>query len=109
MTDVSNGTKWIGTQHWAEGDTTKVLVAAELAGLETVAVEVVPFVEWLPAFEHPTRALYLFGPEDGSIPEDALDMCRRKVMIPQLYAKVCLNLASAVNVVLYDRMSKGMR
>ena len=32
-----------------------------------VAIELRPNAEALPAFVHPEKALYIFGPEDGSI------------------------------------------
>ena len=68
-----------------------------------VAVELVPGATPLPAFVHPERALYVFGPEDGSLPPAMLARCARVVSIPGAY---CLNLAAAVTVVLYDRAAK---
>ena len=68
-----------------------------------VAVELRPGCEQLPEFEHPENAVYLFGPEDGSIKSVFLQHCHRFVVIPSQH---CLNLAAAVNVVLYDRMIK---
>lgn len=55
----------------------------------------------LPVFRHPRTALYVFGPENGSLPRPDGDMPR--VVIPSAW---CLNLAAAVNVVLYDRTTK---
>ena len=54
-------------------------------------------------FQHPERAFYIFGPEDGSIPENVLDRCK---FILKINTKVCMNLAATVNVVLYDRHLK---
>lgn len=71
-----------------------------------VAVEIVEGAHPLPAFVHPERALYIFGPEKGSIPDDILAKCKYKVFIPTLD---CMNLAATVNVVLYDRMAKGKK
>jgi tRNA(Leu) C34 or U34 (ribose-2'-O)-methylase TrmL len=68
-----------------------------------VAVELRPGCEQLPQFDHPEDAVYLFGPEDGILPEVYLRLCHRFVAIP---ARHCLNLASAVTAVLYDRQSK---
>jgi tRNA(Leu) C34 or U34 (ribose-2'-O)-methylase TrmL len=68
-----------------------------------VAVEVRRHSESLTVFEHPERAVYVFGPEDGSIPQGVLRLCHRFVHIP---AHHCLNLAASVNVVLYDRRAK---
>lgn len=69
-----------------------------------VAVEVRENAERLPDFEHPIDAVYVFGPEDGSLDRGILSFCHRFVVIP---STSCLNLAAAVNVVLYDRLSKS--
>ena len=72
---------------------------------ECVAVAVERVVEAmpLPEFEHPERAMYLFGPENGSLDETMLERCTHVVSIP---GHECSNLAAAVNVVLYDRIAK---
>ena len=54
-------------------------------------------------FCHPERAFYIFGPEDGSVPEHIQSQCGNVVCIPMEY---CMNLAATVNVVLYDRAAK---
>jgi tRNA(Leu) C34 or U34 (ribose-2'-O)-methylase TrmL len=72
-------------------------------GVTPVAVEIRETSEQLPTFEHPDNPLYVFGPEDGSIPSVVLRHCHRFVMIPTAH---CLNLATAVTTVLYDRMAK---
>ncbi len=68
-----------------------------------VAVEVNPSAVQLPHFEHPENALYVFGPEDGSVPSSVLRHCHSVVIIPTAH---CLNLATAVATVLYDRRMK---
>ena len=68
-----------------------------------MAVELRPNAESLVDFEHPDEATYVFGPEDGSLPKGILSVCHRFVVIPTPH---CLNLAAAVNVVLYDRRLK---
>lgn len=68
-----------------------------------VAIEVRENAEPLHQFEHPENALYVFGPEDGSIPKVYLRHCHRFVVIPTRH---CLNLAMAVGTVLYDRIAK---
>lgn len=72
-------------------------------GYTPVAVEVRENAERLPNFVHPENALYIFGPEDGSLDRGILSACHRFVVIP---ATSCLNLAASVNVVLYDRLMK---
>lgn len=68
-----------------------------------VAVELRPNSENLVDFDHPPNALYVFGPEDGSIPQVTLRHCHRFVVIP---TKHCVNLAAAVYIMLYDRLLK---
>jgi tRNA(Leu) C34 or U34 (ribose-2'-O)-methylase TrmL len=70
-----------------------------------VAVELVDGARPLPEYTHPDRALYIFGPEDGSLDKEIRDWCEDVVYIP---TTGCMNLAATVNVVLYDRMAKGL-
>ena len=65
-----------------------------------VAVEVSPTAEPLATFTHPENAVYVFGPEDGSIPKVARRFCHRFVILPSDH---CLNLAAAVSCVLMHR------
>lgn len=78
----------------------------EKGGYTPVAVEVSDNAEQLPTFVHPYRALYVFGPEDGSIERGTLTACHRFLTIPSA-TRTPLNLAAAVNLVLYDRFIKG--
>ncbi len=80
-------------------------VLAETSGTP-VAVEICQGAEPLTTFEHPDDAVYVFGPEDGSISKAIRYVCHRFVVIPTAH---CLNLAAAVNVVLYDRRVKRQR
>jgi len=73
-------------------------------GCVPVAVEVHPDAVPLTEYEHPERAFYIFGPEDGSLKKSVTDWCRDIVVIP---THGCMNLAATVNVVLYDRMLKA--
>lgn len=68
-----------------------------------VAVEFREGAQDISGFTHPEAAVYVFGPEDGSIPSYILRHCHSIIRIPSRH---CLNLAAAVNVVLYDRVSK---
>jgi len=70
------------------------------AGTVPVAVEVHPGAEIMTYFEHPDNAVYVFGPEDGSLPRGLLTACHRVIIIPSDH---CLNLASAVSCVLMHR------
>lgn len=72
-------------------------------GVVPVAIELLPNSECLYDFEHPEKAVYVFGPEDGSIDSVSRRHCHRFLSIPM---KHCANLAAAVYMVLYDRMFK---
>ena len=72
-----------------------------------VAVDLVKGAIPLPEYEHPERAFYVFGPENGTLGRSVTSWCRDRVMVPM--ASGCMNLAATVNVVLYDRMLKVMR
>lgn len=84
---------------WAEQ-----LLAVLPAQAVPVAVELVEGATPLPTYRHPPQAFYLFGPEDGSLPQALVDQCRDVIYIPTCG---CLNLAATVNVVLYDRLAKS--
>jgi tRNA(Leu) C34 or U34 (ribose-2'-O)-methylase TrmL len=71
--------------------------------LTKIAIELVEGATPLPLFVHPEEALYIFGPEDGSIDQDVVDQCDHVVYIPTIG---CMNLAATVNVLLYDRLAK---
>ena len=73
--------------------------------VEVVCVEFVEGAVPLPSFVHPQRALYIFGPEDGSIAQDLIDKAGSVVFVPTIG---CMNLAATVNVVLYDRLVKEL-
>lgn len=75
-------------------------------GAVPVAVDLVEGAESLIEFEHPRSAFYIFGAEDNTLGKRILDWCPRRVMVPTIG---CMNLAAAVNVVLYDRMAKRAR
>lgn len=68
-----------------------------------VGVEMTDDAERLESFDHPERAVYLLGPEDGSLSKAALSVCQKVVRFESAY---CLNVASAGTVVLYDRQAK---
>lgn len=71
-----------------------------------IAVDLVPGAVSLADYVHPERAFYIFGPEDGTLGAETLQLCRDRVMIPTAY---CLNLAITVGTVLYDRQAKLIR
>ena len=70
-----------------------------------VAVDLLDGARSLSEYKHPERAIYFFGPEDGTLGKRITDRCRDKIMIP---TNGCMNLAATVNVVMYDRLAKAM-
>jgi tRNA(Leu) C34 or U34 (ribose-2'-O)-methylase TrmL len=72
-------------------------------GAVPVVIEINDRARSLPAFTHPERAFYIFGPEDGSVRKSIVERCPHVVQVP---TNGCMNLAATVNVVLYDRMIK---
>lgn len=73
-------------------------------GTRIVCVELVEGATPLPNFVHPEQALYVFGPEDGSIDQELVDRADAVVYVPTIG---CMNLAATVNVLLYDRLAKS--
>jgi len=80
-------------------------ICDSIPGVQPVAIELRPGAESLVDFVHPEDGapVYVFGPEDGSLPGAILKRCHRFVVIPSYE---CLNLATSVAAVLYDRMAK---
>lgn len=71
-----------------------------------VCVDLIQGATPLPAFNHPEKALYIFGPEDGTIDQKVVDRADFVVFVPTVG---CMNLAASVNVLLYDRLAKSAR
>jgi len=68
-----------------------------------VAVDILSGAQNLIDYEHPQRAFYIFGPEDGTLDNEILSWCEDIIYVPTRY---CMNLAATVNVILYDRLAK---
>ena len=97
-TDTKSTTSTIPLLHVAD------LVEGLPEPMKIVCVELAEGATLLTEFIHPDHALYIFGPEDGSIPQDIINAADSGVYIPTLG---CMNLAATVNVVLYDRLAKS--
>ena len=65
-----------------------------------VGVEMLDAATFLPTFRHPRRAVYVFGPEKGSLSPELVAQCNFLVKIP---TKFCINVAMAGAIVMYDR------
>jgi tRNA(Leu) C34 or U34 (ribose-2'-O)-methylase TrmL len=72
--------------------------------LDIICIEFAENAIALPAYRHPHNALYIFGPEDGTISQNIIDRADAVVYVPTVG---CMNLAATVNVVLYDRLAKS--
>ena len=80
------------------------LLGTLAAEVKVVCVELVEGATALPEFVHPEQAIYIFGPEDSSIPQTMVDRADEVVYVPTIG---CMNLAATVNVLLYDRLAKS--
>ena len=65
-----------------------------------VGVELVDSSINLPNFYHPKRAVYVLGPEDGSLAPETISACDYIIKIP---TKFCINVGLAAAIVMYDR------
>ena len=72
--------------------------------MQIICVELTEGATPLPTYQHPDKALYIFGPEDSSISQQIIDKAHAVVYVPTIG---CMNLAASVNVVLYDRLAKS--
>lgn len=80
------------------------LIGAVTENMKIVCVEFALNAIPLPEYEHPEHALYIFGPEDGSIDQAIIDQADDVVYVPTVG---CMNLSASVNVLLYDRLVKA--
>ncbi|MGB5445481.1 MAG: RNA methyltransferase [Psychromonas sp.] len=76
----------------------------EHGDIKIICVDLIEGATPLPNFTHPEKALYIFGPEDGTIKQAIVNQADAVVYIPTVG---CMNLAATVNVVLYDRLAKS--
>ena len=72
--------------------------------IKIVCVEFAENAIPLPQYRHPPNAFYIFGPEDGTISQQLIDRADAVIYVP---TNGCMNLSAAVNVVLYDRLTKS--
>jgi tRNA(Leu) C34 or U34 (ribose-2'-O)-methylase TrmL len=72
-----------------------------------VAVEVVPGAQDITWFTHPEGAVYVFGPEDGTLSAGILSACHQFLVLPSDGSP--LNLSVAVGWVLGDRRAQRIR
>jgi len=82
----------------------ETLIGNLLPGQKIVCVDLVEGAIPLPEFTHPDNAVYIFGPEDGTIAQEVINSADAVVYVPTIG---CMNLAASVNVLLYDRLAKS--
>lgn len=87
--------------HWPDADAFWQNIPM---GCVPVAVEIAkqsrPIIGW----RHPEAAVYILGPEDGSLPPEVMERCRDVVQLPGYH---CFNVAVAGALVMYDRIQKA--
>lgn len=81
--------------------TARDFVEALPKGCRRIAVELCDDAEPVEKFVHPEQAVYILGPEDGSVPKSIQEQCHAKIVIP---GRFCLNQAVAGSIVMYDRV-----
>ena len=72
--------------------------------VQIVCVEFAENAIPLTEYQHPDKAFYIFGPEDGTLSQELIDKADAVLYIPTVG---CMNLAATVNVLLYDRLLKS--
>jgi len=85
---------------------TEDIFATIPVGVVPIAVDLVPGAVSLVDFVHPRLAIYIFGPEDGTLGKAHLERCAASVYVP---TDGCMNLAAAANVIMYDRLAKAKK
>jgi len=72
-------------------------------GCRLVGVELMDSAKELASYKHFERNIYLLGSESIGLSKEALTLCHDVIKIP---SHICLNVATAGSVVLYDRVMK---
>lgn len=69
---------------------------------QLIAVEQHDKARCLSEFEHPQRALYVFGAEDEGIPRKYVDQIKQKICLPSPIG-ISMNLSACASIVMWDR------
>ena len=102
-TDTKNAHEKIPLKAAESFDNITALRAALSEHCQLICVDLVENAIPLPHFQHPEQAVYIFGPEDGTISQEVINNADAVVYVPTVG---CMNLAASVNVLLYDRLAK---
>lgn len=103
---LKHGANTTGTQKHIPTFTHGKLLDHRPHDTQVVVIDLIPSAISLVDFIHPKRAMYIFGPEDGTLGKQHTENAQHVVYIPTV---TCMNLAATVNVVLYDRLVKMAR
>lgn len=101
-TDTPNILGTIPIWHTPDGESFWRVMPEEC---QLVSLELDAYAKPLPSYDHPLRAVYVFGPEDGDVP----DGVRERSQVVQIPGTNCLNLASSASILMYDRIAKRAR
>lgn len=71
-----------------------------------IGIEIKEYSGNLINFVHPESAVYILGPEDGSIAAEGLAICKYVLHVPTYR---CMNLGVCAAVLTYDRMAKSQK
>lgn len=96
---------WMSVPHY-DYTNTEDFLSHRCRDAPLIGVEITENAVSLETFEHPRSAIYLLGPEDGSLSRRAQEACR---FIVKFDSTFCLNVATAGSIVLYDRQQKLYR
>jgi len=70
---------------------------------QLIGIDNLPKARMLDGYGHPERAIYLLGAEDSGLSNKAIEKCDSLI---QFESKICLNVAVAGSIVMYDRQTK---
>lgn len=97
--DTTKATRHVPLYHYTD---IADLKAHMPLGAELVFVEQAPGATELRSFSHPEAAVYVLGAEDYGVPEGEMRGYRQVAIATPL----CINVAVAGSIVLYDRVVK---
>lgn len=98
--DTCNSKKHIPCYNYRNCDD---FIAHLPTGCQPVIIEIDDKAHSLEKFVHPERACYLLGSEGGGIPKSII----QKYQVVKIPTQICLNVATAGSIVLYDRVAKS--
>ena len=71
-----------------------------------VGVEILESARPIGGYHHPERAVYVLGAEDRGLSKEMVKLCKAVLVLP---GTMCINVAVAGSIVMYDRLVKSER